>query len=62
MTKKPSPSSLRMPVLSAPVVRDGGRPSGPLGTAGLAASAVDCSKLRGIARDMCYRATARRRL
>ena len=62
MTKVPNPTSLRMPVLSAPVVRDSGRPPGPLGTMGLEVSAVDCSRLRGIARDMCYRAQARRRL
>jgi hypothetical protein len=62
MTTTRVPNSLRMPVLSRPVVRDGERPTGPLGSQGLGASAADCSKLRGIARDMCYRAQARRRI
>jgi hypothetical protein len=31
-------------------------------TPGIEPSAVDCNKLRGIARDMCYRARARRRI
>jgi hypothetical protein len=62
MSEKPSTKTLRLPRLAAPVVRESTRPTGPIGTAGIEPSAVDCNKLRGIARDMCYRARARRRI
>lgn len=50
---------IRIPVLARPVVREGmgGRGAGP----GVEAAAADCSKLRGLARDMCYRALSRPR-
>jgi hypothetical protein len=62
MSEKTSATTLRLPRQAAPVLRDGTRPAGPIGTAGLEPAAVDCNKLRGIARDMCYRAQARRRI
>lgn len=62
MNEKTRATTLRLPRQAAPVLRDGARPTGPIGTAGLEPAAVDCNKLRGIARDMCYRAKARRRI
>ena len=54
--------TLRLPRLAAPVWRESTRPSGPIGTTGVEPSAVGCNNLRGIARDMCYRARAKRRI
>jgi hypothetical protein len=48
---------VRMPVLARPVLREG--PGGRGAGSGVEAAAADCSKLRGLARDMCYRALAR---
>jgi hypothetical protein len=62
MSEKTSTTTLRLPRQAAPVFRDGSNPAGPIGTAGVEPSAVDCNRLRGIARDMCYRARARRRI
>jgi hypothetical protein len=62
MSEKPDTTTLRLPRQAAPVVRESTRPTGPIGAEGLEPSAVDCNRLRGIARDMCYRARARRRI
>jgi hypothetical protein len=61
MSAEPNTRPLRLPVLARPVVRDATRPGSSAGGPGVDPAAVDCSKLRGLARDMCYRSQARRR-
>ncbi len=51
--------SMRIPVLARPVLREG--IAGRSVDRGVEAAAADCSRLRGLARDMCYRALARPR-
>lgn len=51
-----SPAQRRLPVQARPILRDG--PAQPT-TDGVIPAVVDCSKLRGAARDMCYGATYR---